>query len=100
MSSKRLISFSEAVRDFELKPKPKQSCIQLMDMIVLKFQDSTIKQIELDRLDEIVHKHWSGEEPFEKNYFASEFSPSEWRYMLKRGLVVDESKLVDNVFET
>jgi len=45
-------------------------------------------------LDEIVRKHRSGEEPFEENYIASEFPPSEWNYMLKRGLVVDESKLV------
>jgi len=89
MSSKRLISFSEAVRDFELKPRQR---IQRMDMFVLKFQDSTIKQKELDRLDEIVRKHRSGEQPFEENYIASEFPPSEWRYMLKRGLVVDESK--------
>jgi len=69
-------------------------------MLVLKFGDTSIKQEDFDKWDEIVRKHQSGEEPFEENYFASEFSPSEWRYMFKRGLVVDESKLVDNVFET
>jgi len=95
MSSKRLYpTFSEKVKDFQIISKSRQRSIQQMDMLVLKFRDTTIKQEDFDKLDEIVRKHRSGEEPFEENYIASEFPPSEWNYMLKRGLVVDESKLV------